>query len=173
MYAYLKHCESDKEYAQFTLFFIRNRTDFHSELSVRDVLHRILENIEHSHILLAYDSTQSPIAWVQYWYTDEEQEPSSDEENLFIDSLFIDKKNRSTRTFFKLFSELFNQIAEENKQIKDVRFCALANNKYVNRLYSKFATIIGQRESYRGTDNIYSTDFKQLLHSANRKNRKM
>lgn len=173
MYAYLKHCESDKDYAQFTLFFIRNRTDFHSKLSVQDVLQRVLENIENSQILLAYDSTQSPIAWVQYWYTDEEQGLSSDEVNLFIDSLFIEKKNRSTRTFFKLFSELFNQIAEENKQIKDVRFCALANNKYVNRLYSKFATIVGERESYLGTDNIYSANFKQLLHFANRRNKEM
>ncbi|GIP33419.1 GNAT family N-acetyltransferase [Paenibacillus sp. J2TS4] len=163
MYSYMKRCESDEDFAQFTLFLIRHSTEFHSRFSFAEALEHFLGIINNCRILLAMDRHNQLIGWVNYWYATADYEFDPHGELAFIDSVIINKEYRSGRVFLKGFQDMICLIAEENRQVKTVQFHALADNAYLNRLYSKFAHIVGSSEGYFGSENVYSTDFDQLL----------
>ncbi|MFT9849464.1 GNAT family N-acetyltransferase [Aneurinibacillus sp. REN35] len=164
MSAQLRRCVSDEDYAQFTLFFIRHRTDFDRRFSLSDTIFHILESIHDSHIVLIEDTNSNMIGWGHYKYVTPDYQPDPQGEIAFINSVIITKEYRSSRLFFHGFGELVGQIAEENSHVKQLHFYAQIENAYLNRLYSKFASVIGQHEGYHGTENIYAADFKKLVH---------
>lgn len=162
MRAYFRRCESDQDYAQFTLYFIRHRADFNPEFSLQDTLTHVLESLHDSHIVLVEDDLGTVVGWIHYRYVTADHQTTPEGEIVFVNSVIVAEKYRSSRTFIRGFRHLVKQIAEENKSVKQFQFYAQSNNVYLNRLYAKFADVIGEREGYFGTENIYSTNFDQL-----------
>ncbi|KQL46948.1 hypothetical protein AN963_19015 [Brevibacillus choshinensis] len=165
-----RRCVSDEDYAQFALYFIRHRKEFHSQFSLNDTLVHILETIQNSRIILVEDHLDNMIGWVHYHYYNADYQDDSTGEIAFVNSVIIAEQFRSSRIFLQGFRYLVNQIAEESQAIKLFQFCALEENAYLNRLYAKFAQPIGKREGYNGIENIFSTEFQLLLSYLNRAN---
>ncbi|MBW7475863.1 GNAT family N-acetyltransferase [Paenibacillus oenotherae] len=156
-------CRTDEDFVRFTLFFIRHRKDFSADFSLSDTLMHALETIPSSHILLIAGSSDETIGWGMYRYVTADYEPHPEGEIVFVDSVVIGEKYRSSRLFVSGFRQLANHIAAENRHVRTFQFFALQDNPYLTRLYSKFAAIIGQREGYHGVENIFSTEFHNLL----------
>lgn len=162
----LRRCESDEDYARFTLHFIRNRTEFSSRFLLMDALEYVMHSFQQSHTLLLEGEDGKLCGWVQYRYIEEEEEnapPGSRGDIAFVESVAINPEHRRSRAFFKGFRDLVGRIACENGRVKAVHFHALADNAYLNRLYAKFARPIGEREGYGGTENVYAADINRLL----------
>lgn len=159
----LRICRTDEDFVQFTLFFIRHHKDFSSNFSLSDTLMHTLETIQTSHIQLILDDSNRTIGWVVYRYVTADYEPHPEGEIVFIDSVIITKEYRSSRLFVTGLRQLLRHIAAENRHVRTFQFFALQNDRYLTRLYSKFATITGQRDGYHGTENIFSNDFHNVL----------
>lgn len=161
-------CKNDEDFIEYALFFIRHRKDFSRLFSLSDTLMHVLETIRTSHIILVLDQMDNTIAWMNYRYVTQEYEPHPEGEIAFVDSVIMKESQRSSRLFVNGFRHLVNYIDQENHHVRTFQFHALADNVYLTRLYSKFADIIGQREGYHGTENIFSADFSRLLQYVNR-----
>ncbi|WP_028552093.1 hypothetical protein [Paenibacillus sp. UNC451MF] len=163
-----RRCEGDEDLARFTLYFIQNRKDFSNDFTLNDTIIHVLEYVRDSHIIMIEDDRQHMIGWGHYCYVDENNEKKPDGEIAFVYSVILKEACRSSRIFWQGFHHMVNQIAEENSNVRHFRFHARQNNTYLNRLYSKFARIIGSREGEYGVDNVYSTEISELLRYLNR-----
>ncbi|MCP1309984.1 GNAT family N-acetyltransferase [Paenibacillus tyrfis] len=164
MLAEYRVCRSDEDYAQYALFFIRHRQDFSRHFSLADALMHTLETIQTSTIVLVIDKKGQTIGWAHYRYMTPDGEAHPEGEIAFVDSAITTEAHRSSRLFVEGFRHLVHHMAAENRGIRVFQFHALADNAYLTRLYSKFARIIGRREGYHGTENLFSADFAALLH---------
>jgi len=168
MPAHFRRCEGDGDLARFTLYFIEHRADFNTNYSLSDTIAHVLEYIQHSHIIMIENDRKEMIGWGQYHYTDEHMEIKPDGEIAFVQSVNLDKSFRGGRAFLQGFRYMANRIAEENNHVTHFRFHAHSDNLYLNRMYSKFARIVGTQERDYGSDNVYSTEFSHLLRYLNR-----
>ncbi|WP_400164410.1 GNAT family N-acetyltransferase [Brevibacillus sp. TJ4] len=158
-----RSCTTDADLAQFTLAFIRQRSDFNSLFRLVDVLAMMLETLPDSLVILLEDEAGRTIGWIHYQYLNEELLPDPRGEVAFINSVILAEPYRSSRTFFHGFRRLAAHIREENSAVKEVRFFAQTENAYLNRLYAKFASIVEHRDGYHGPEHVYATDFSRLL----------
>lgn len=165
----LKCCESDEDYARFTLYFIRHRAEFYKGFPLGDALIHILRSIEHSSVLLFEDAKNNLNGCVHYQYINANRQIDPEGEIAFVHFVVISKEHRGSRAFFEGFRAMVNQIAAENPRVKSLHFHALADNAYLNRLYSKFARTIGKCEDRNGKHNIYAAPLVPLLRYLNRK----
>ncbi|MFE5321151.1 GNAT family N-acetyltransferase [Paenibacillus sp. NPDC056579] len=163
-----RRCEGDEDLARFTLYFIRNRNDFSNDFTVHDTLLHVLEEVRDSHIIMIEDDRHHMIGWGHYCYVDENNEKRPDGEIAFVYSVILQEAYRSSRIFWQGFRHMANQIAAENTHVRHFRFHARQDNQYLNRMYSKFARIIGSREGVHGTENVYSTEISELYRYLNR-----
>lgn len=171
MQAHYRLCQSDEDYAQFTLFFIRHRKDFSHQFSLADALMHTLLTIDISRILLILDEMNQTIGWMHYRYVAADYEPHPTGEIAFVDSVIMTEEYRSSRLFVRGFRHLVHHIAIENPLVSKFQFYTLQDHSYLNRLYAKFASIIGQREGYHGIENIFSANFPILLQYLNNSDR--
>ncbi|QJD85615.1 GNAT family N-acetyltransferase [Cohnella herbarum] len=167
MLAHYRNCQSDEDYAQFTLYFIRNRKDFNRQFSLADALVHVLESIPNSCIILITDKIGAMIGWGHYRYLNSENEFDPAGEIVFVNSVIVHPSYRGGRLFIQGFRYMVQQIVSENGAVKYFQFCAQIDNLYLNRLYAKFSRVIGQREGYYGIENVYSADIGQLLQYLN------
>lgn len=163
MLARFRSCTTDADLAQFTLAFIRQRSDFNSLFRLVDVLALMLESLPDSRVILVEDEADRTIGWIHYQYLNAELLPDPRGGVAFINSVIIAEPYRSSRTFFHGFRHLAARIRAENSEVKEVRFFAQIDNAYLNRLYAKFARIVEQRDGYHGPEHVYATDFSKLL----------
>lgn len=171
MRATFRNCVSAEDYAQFTLYFIRNRQDFSVEFTLCDTLFHIIDSIDQSQIILIFDPMNTVIGWGHYRYVNTQNQHDPAGEIVFVESVIVSKEYRSTRLFVTGLCYLVNQIARENTHVRLLQFRAQEQNVYLNRLYSKFAQISGQHEGNYGMENLYSSEFQRLQSYLNRVNR--
>jgi len=162
MSVHFRRCIHDQDLVQFTLFFIQNRLDFSRRFTLVDAVYHILDNIQNSQIVLVVDSQDKMVGWAHYQYVTKEHEPDPHGEIAYIYSVILKQEYRSSRVFLQGFRYLVEQIRAENSQVKRVQFFAQSENAYLNRLYAKFATIIGEREGDHGHEYMYAADFTKL-----------
>ncbi|OMF23858.1 hypothetical protein BK133_23500 [Paenibacillus sp. FSL H8-0548] len=162
MLAHYQICQSGTDFAEYTLFFIKHRADFKRQFSLSDTLLHILQASADDKIMLIKSPQNETIGWVHFKYLASSYESDPQGEIAFVDSVIIDNAYRSSRLFIEGFRHLISHIAEENKQVKQFEFHCLASQPYLNRLYSKFATLKAQRECDDELENIYLADFLQL-----------
>ena len=155
-------CRSDEDYARFTVFYIRNRHLFHEHFSLVESLCHILQTITDTEIMLIEDEQEGIVGWGHYGTVDCGYEPDPEGSILFMHSIIVAPESRSHRLFWHGFRALVSQVAEDQPQVREFRFLALRDNAYLNRLYSKFARVTGQREGMHGDENIYVTGFEEL-----------
>jgi len=162
MTAHFRRCSGDQDLVKFTLFFIHNRLEFNRQFTLIDAIYHVLENIQDSQIILVVDPQDNVIGWGHYQYVTKEHQPDPHGEVVFIFSAIIKQEFRSSRLFLQGFRYMVEQIEAENSQVKEVRFFVQSENTYLNRLYAKFASIVGERDGDHGHEHIYATDFAQL-----------
>lgn len=162
MYSHLRRCESDEDYAQFTLFFLRHRADFNPTFTLADALHHIVGTIDSTHILLVINTQNQVMGWSYYRFIDADGNPDAEGETVFVDSIIIAEELRRSRTFYQGFRDMVQQVARENSHVQSMQFHAETDNAYLNRLYSKFASVIDQTEGFFSSENIYAADFNEL-----------
>ncbi|NRR22047.1 GNAT family N-acetyltransferase [Brevibacillus sp. MS2.2] len=162
MHVHFRKCTSDNDFAQFTLFFMRNRLEFSRMFSLSDTLAHILTFLPDSHLILIEDEGGKLVGWGHYQYVTAERQPDPEGEFCYIHSVIVEEKYRRSRVFLKGFRHLIRQVQEENEHVKQVTFRADANHVYLNRLYSKFAQVAGEQEGYYGQENIYMAEINQL-----------
>lgn len=165
-----RRCETDEDFAKFTLFFIRHRREFHPHFYLNTTLQHIMETIQHARIILIEDLQDNVIGWAHYHYYSDDYQSDPNGTIAFVDSIIISADYRSSRLFFQGFRHFVHHISCENAAVQSFQFCALEDNVYLNRLYSKFARPIGKREGYNGLENVFSTEFGKLLTYLNRSN---
>lgn len=162
MHVQFRKCTSDHDFAQFTLFFMRNRLEFSRMFSLSDALAHILTFLPDSHLILIEDERGKLVGWGHYQYMTAERQPDPEGEICYIHSVIVEEKYRRSRVFLKGFRYLIRQVQTENAQVKQVTFCADAEHAYLNRLYAKFAQVAGEQEGYYGQENIYMSEINQL-----------
>ncbi|WP_134683675.1 GNAT family N-acetyltransferase [Brevibacillus migulae] len=164
MSAHFRPCLTDDDYVQFTRFFIENRLDFSQSFSLNDTLLHILQTLQDSRIILVVSNQDQVVGWGHYQYLGADEEPDSQGEIAFINSVILAKAyRRHSLLFLRGLRYLTKQIYKENPAVKQVRFHALSENAYLNRLYAKFTRVIGEREGDHGHEHIYATSLEELM----------
>lgn len=99
MLAHYRNCQNDEDYAQFTLYFIRNRKDFNRQFSLADALVHVLEFIPNSHIILITDKMGAMIGWGHYRYLNTENEFDPKGEIVFVNSVIVHPLSQQSRIY--------------------------------------------------------------------------
>lgn len=162
MALHYRRCLTDEDRAKYTLYFIRNRADFHPSCSLAEALIHILHVINDAHIIMIEDDSGEMAGWGHYRYLTDNPETGTKGKIAFVESVMLEKQYRSSRQFFIGFRCLISQIADESPDVDTFQFYAREDHGYLNRLYGKFAQVIGKREGYFGIENIFSTRFACL-----------
>lgn len=170
MYNYSVFGNTDEQAAQFAAFFIRNREQFSKDMVLDEALIHLLYCVEHMSLILSYDEADELIAALNYWTVANAEDTAyaPDGSIVFISSALIAKQERSSRVFMHGFRDLINYIHEQNPEIHKVVFNARADNEYLNKLYSKFASFSNVVEGLHGPECQYSVDLLQLKTFLNR-----
>ncbi|CAM4516098.1 hypothetical protein FHS16_003257 [Paenibacillus endophyticus] len=168
MSAQLYICQTDADRAEFVRYFIKNRSEFNNGFSLSDTLLHALESMEHSRIMLIKGDQNETVGWAFFKYVDHNYDHNPQGEIVLIDSAIMNRSYRGGGLFLRGFRLLANEIEVDNPNVKKFEFHALESDAYLNKLYYKFADVIGQTEGSHGTENIYSTDFSLLLRFLNR-----
>ncbi|MFF2483838.1 GNAT family N-acetyltransferase [Paenibacillus sp. NPDC058071] len=148
-------CLCDDDFASFARFYIAHSREFHSQYSLPDALLYVLDSLSSFRLMLLDNKDGQLSAFILYQYEDNGAA-------VFIDSAILASPYRSSRVFFLGFRDIVKQIGVENGNASRMRFHALADQAYLNRLYSKFARRIGEREGTNGHENVYETSMQEL-----------
>lgn len=154
--ALAKPCASDSDYARFARFYLRRSKEFRSQYTIYEAAAHILTTMQGTRILLFENESGELIGFIQYQYVESEA-------TAFIESVILSEEYRSSRVFFEGFRDLARQVCREYAGVKQFRFHALSDNRYLNRLYGKFAAKSGERNGADGTENVYIAELDGLL----------
>lgn len=162
MTIHFEPCRSDEDYAAFCRYFIANRKQFHSAYTLEDALLHLLEHIRDARILLVLDGSDQVVGWGHYMLANEQHEYDAEGHIAFIPSTILSPEYRQSRIFFNGLQKLVTWIGKETPQANTVRFAAVAEDAYLNRLYSKFAEPCRKEQGPFGDTVIYSADMETL-----------
>ncbi|RXZ83259.1 hypothetical protein EBB07_08015 [Paenibacillaceae bacterium] len=163
MTVHYRKCKTPEDFAAYSVYFIRNRKAFNPRYGLNDALSHLLGYVDHAQILLVYNADERLVGYGHYDYVDEDLTFDLQGDTVFIHAAILSPDYRRGRFFYEGLIRLFQLIAEEAHNVQHVRFAAEADHRYLNRLYSKFAAVVGQREGLHGMDNIYGVSFKEML----------
>lgn len=153
--ALAKPCISDSDYARFARFYIQGSMDFHNQYSTYEAIIYLMETIRQTKVLLFENEEKQVVGFLQYRYEDESA-------TVFFESAILSEEYRSSRFFYEGFQDLVKHIFREYEAVKSFRFHVLAENRYLNRLYSKFAHKTGEREGELGVEHVFSVERAEL-----------
>ncbi|MDT9720080.1 hypothetical protein QVE09_14280 [Paenibacillus sp. ClWae2A] len=146
----------DEDYARFARFYLTNSDEFDEQYMLHDALLHLISTVQQAHLLLFDDEQGQLSAFIQYRYT-------KDRNTAFIDSAILAEKYRSSRVFFAGLRDVVLWICEENCDIQTLQFHAVAENRYINRLYSKFAKRTDVQVRNGRTEHVYTAELDTLL----------
>src|SRR5690606_11754233 len=127
VYSYSIFEATDKQKAQFSALFVRDREHFSSHMGLDEALVYLLSCLEQSSLVLSYNERDELIAAMNYWRTSDEQfNYDPDGESIYISSALIAAKERSTRVFMHGFRDGINYMHQQAPQLKSVMFTARA-----------------------------------------------
>lgn len=158
--AHVSRCVKDADYARFTRFYLQRSKDLDGEYLLHDALLNLVQTLPHFHIMLFDNDEGELIGFIQYQY----DERDSAAVVLTIEAAILAPAYRGSRVFFEGLRDFLRQITQEKPAVKRIQFYALSDNRYINRLYSKFATLSGNRQSsHRDVpENRYVQDIEKL-----------
>ncbi|KZE39297.1 hypothetical protein AV540_03705 [Brevibacillus parabrevis] len=163
MLVQFRRCNSDLDYASFTLCFLQNRHAFSQSFSLADSIIHLLGFLSNSQVILIEEGHSKVIGWGHYQFMNTEREIAPDGETAFIHSVFVSPDYRSSRVFLRGFRYLAEQVQTATHGVRYVEFCARCEDDYLNRLYSKFAQVVGEQEGHFGQENIYRVELSRLV----------
>jgi len=132
-------CSNDDDYESFARFFMENRNAFYRPYDVKSASSIISQSIQHGNIILFYNKLDEPVGLIIY-YIGTRQNNFEDKHVAYIDFILIRKDYHGTRVFL----DGMKAIAEvlEPTGIREIRFGADADNRYLKVLYGKLAKVV-------------------------------
>lgn len=143
-----KLCESDSDYARFARFYIAHSRQFRRNYAIDSAALHILMTLPSTRILTFENEARDLIGFIQYRFEE-------DTAAAFIESTILLDEHRSSRVFFEGFRDLVRYVCRDYPAVRHFRFHVLAENRYLNRLYGKFADKAGVRDSDGEPEFIY------------------
>ncbi|MHA7965098.1 hypothetical protein ACX93W_13225 [Paenibacillus sp. CAU 1782] len=157
-----KLCRADEEYAAYCNYFIQHRKQFHASYMFGDAIAHLVGYLQEARIVLVLNDMEQIVGAGHYMIVDEEQQFDANGTTAFIPTTILSPGYRQSRVFYTGLREFVRIILTDAPQVNKLQFEALAENVYLNRLYSKFASPIGEQEGPFGNMVIYSTDVAPL-----------
>ncbi|WP_052310088.1 hypothetical protein [Paenibacillus senegalensis] len=141
---------------------MNNSKELNEDYMLDEALLHLIQTLPDTLIMLVENDLGELIAFIQYQYG---KQPDSGEMLLTIETAILASDYRKSRVFYEGFRSILQHILEENPEVKQVQFYALADHRYLNRLYSKFAKRSGVRQSSQRNieENRYIQDIGQLM----------
>jgi hypothetical protein len=140
---------------------LARKRDLHPSYNTLDMVTLIYSYATQGHLLCAVDADDNVVGVGAYYYGTPEQD-FQDQSVALVDLAMIDRSYRGSRLFAQGMQHLIRTILEENPAVQELRLAALAENGYLCRLYSKFASSHRVREGAHGKEMIYSEKMSTL-----------
>jgi len=170
MYAYSRFCESDEDYARFTLFFLQHHQQFISSYSIDDALMHLIEHKDHSSILFVYNTEQELIGTAHYWQVSKNNSFSIDGDTVFVSSVLIIENERNSELFMSALKDFVRHIQIVMPQIKKIRAYVEPYNDYLMMLYLELTNDVEMSIFNDKVENTYEISFAQLEELLDRSN---
>ncbi|GIP40222.1 hypothetical protein J31TS4_35020 [Paenibacillus sp. J31TS4] len=158
---YYLRCTEEEEYAQVSLFALKNRHELHRAFGTVDMVTLLYDYMTLGHLLYIADEDRRVIGVTAYYHGTPEAD-FRDKEVAHAEIAILDRAYRGTRQFLKGLNFLVEEIMKTHPEVQDLRFTAFSENKYLCRLYSKFSKISHTREGLLGEETIFSVNVYQL-----------
>lgn len=155
-------CTADEDYAAYCQYFIQHRKQFHASYMLGDAIAHLIGYLQEARIVLVLNDMEQIVGAGHYMIIDEEQQFDESGTTAFIPTTILSPGYRQSRVFYTGLREFVRIILADASQVNKLRFEAQSDNDYLNRLYSKFASPIGEQEGPFGNMVIYSTDVEPL-----------
>lgn len=150
------YCETDEHFEKYARFMIKNRKEIHIE--VKDLIPAICDHFNVGRIIIVLNENDDVIAAVSY-FIGRSEDISEDDEIAFLDSTILLEQYRTGFIFIRGLKSIVDDIIQTNRTVKEIRLVVHENNKYVQKLYGKFAKCIEKRDEHY---LIYSTSIETL-----------
>ncbi|OKL35310.1 hypothetical protein [Domibacillus mangrovi] len=161
----LVKCVTEEDYEKFVFFFLHNRHLFDEAFGINYSLFNAIGSLYlmlgDVNVVLILDEQDEVIGLACYTYGTREND-FEDQHIVFVDCGVLKPDYRSSLVFFRYFKQLIQQMKEENDDITEFRFYAYRHHTYTQRLYRKFATVIGETEDQFAVKDIFSVEFSRL-----------
>ncbi|RUL50343.1 MULTISPECIES: hypothetical protein [Lysinibacillus] len=161
----LLKCQQEEEYERFVYFLLQNRNMFDEAFGVSyslfDAIGSLYLILGQENVLLILDEQEEMIGFACYTYGTRENQ-FEDQHIAFVNCAVLKPNYRRSRAFLYYFKQLTKLMKEEKDDIKEFRFYAYRHHNYTQRLYRKFATVIGEIEDQFAIKDIFSVEFSQL-----------
>ncbi len=154
-------CTSDEDYAKVSLFLLANKRSLHPSFSTMDAVMMLYSYITDGHFIQVTDTDGRIIAMCAYYLGTPERE-HVDQEVAFIDVAIVHPERRGSRLFLTGLKYTFQSILASHPEVREIRFAALAENKYVCNLYSKFSTFSHMRMGSSGEEMVFSARIDEI-----------
>ncbi|RUS45140.1 hypothetical protein [Cohnella sp. AR92] len=162
-----KPCASEDEYAKVSLFLLNRKFDLHPAFSTLQMVELLYAYITQGTIYYGSMPDGTIIAAAAYYHGTPERD-FEDKDVALIDITVMDRAYRGTRYFLKGFEALVGYIERTHPEVRRLKLAALSENKYLCRLYSKFAVISTKREGEKGEETVFSEEISLIRYSLRR-----
>jgi len=154
-------CVTDEDYAKVSLFLLKYRHSLHPSFATMDVVTMLYSYITNGHLIQVRDDDGQIVAMCAYYLGTPERE-FADRETAFIDVAVVHPEYRGTRLFLTGLTYTFKSILAEHAEVREIRFTALAENKYVCKLYDKIATFTHMRKGTAGEEKVFRANLDEI-----------
>lgn len=162
MEIHCKRCANDEDYAQVSLFMLKNRRDWHPSFTTVDVVTLVYSYITIGALILVMNTRGETVAFGAYYRGTPELDYQDEQKVVFVDSVIVAREYRSTRVFVRGFQYMLSQMVADNPVVDEFHFVALSENQYLKSLYSKFANYSHSREGSVGMEDVYIVEVSIL-----------
>lgn len=157
-----KYANNDEDYAQASLFLLKQKRELHPAFTAIEMVALIHSYITKGGLVLVKDASGMIIAIAAYYHGTMEKDFEDKDQVVQVDVAILIRALRTSRIFVRGFQILLTQILEENPGVKQFTFHALAENTYLQLLYSKFAALSHTYEGSIGLENVYVAEIDEL-----------
>jgi hypothetical protein len=155
-------CTANEDYAAYCQYFIQHRKQFHASYKLGDAIAHLIGYMQEARIVLVLNDTEQIVGAGHYMTVDEEQQFDENGTTAFIPTTILSPGYRQSRVFYTGLREFVRIILTDAPQVNKLQFETQSDNAYLNRLYSKFASPIGEQDGPFGNMVIYSADVEAI-----------
>jgi hypothetical protein len=167
MATYFRRCQNDEELAKISLFILNNRHDLHPSYSTLDMVALLYSYITEGILVYTVDD-QNKVLGASAYYLGTREHNFEDRHIAYVDIVIVDKTERGTRVFIQGLIYLIDHISHTHPDVEEIQFSALSDNKYICKLYGKFAKASYTRDGAIGEETVFSEKISILKHQLKR-----
>jgi len=161
MTIHFKRCSSEDDLAEVSLFLLDRRRDLHPSITTLDMVTLLYQYMTQGYLHCGVDR-DGRVVGASAYYAGTPEEEFADRTFALIDIVILDKAYRGSRFFLNSLDYMIGTIRKDHPDVEEVRFAALADNRYLCKLYAKFAVFLHSREGTTGTELVFSERIDKL-----------